>query len=310
MIGENEGDHLGAAVAGLGDVTGDGLDDFAIGAPYHGGVELGHPGAVYIVAGPADDNGSLEDAVWGVIQGTGAVHIGVGIQIGGGLDANGDGVTDLLVGGYKADDYGIPAYIMPGPLAGELWLGEGGTALRASECMGGGCWFGLQLDVMGDMDGDGETHLFVGGQAVGGEWGLQTLVTNTIDLPMGEWNLEEPAETVISFEDVYGLEFSIHSAGDVDGDGMADMIVGTPHLQEETIHTMSLFFIYGPPVPGTVSLEKTSTMIMRGSSTQFIGGNADGVGDLDGDGYDEFASHGLLSASMEGVFIVYGRPRS
>lgn len=130
--GIEEGSEFGAAVAGVGDLDGDGLDDVAIGAPLEG---IG--GSAFVIFGTASPPETFDWA--GAGEGSFAEFRGtaeggrlgealaaapVGARGLGGVDATGDGAADLLLGapGGRWED-------LPG---GAAYLVAGGPALRSS----------------------------------------------------------------------------------------------------------------------------------------------------------------------------------
>lgn len=147
------GDHLGTSVAGLGDVDGDGIPDFAAGAP--GVVCMGSCGAatqamVRVYSGL--DARVLHE--WNGVDYTNRAWGGLfGFRIFGGGDLNGDGLGDILVAAPD-DGWGSPGSLQAfsGKTGGVLWKvwGQGtGNLLR----------FGA---ILGDLDGDGLAEFAVG----------------------------------------------------------------------------------------------------------------------------------------------------
>ena len=120
MLGTETSDKTGAAVAGAGDVNGDGLADLLIGAPGDDSGAFEDAGAVYIVFGKADGTSiALADIAAGSgaaglkILGAGAGE-GAGFAVAGAGDVNGDGLPDVLVGASGAYGAGTAAYVIFG----------------------------------------------------------------------------------------------------------------------------------------------------------------------------------------------------
>ena len=167
LEGENEGDHAGASVAGLGDVNGDALDDFAFSAY---GAD-GFRGRTYVVFGRDDDvTPTLSDLVVDgglVIEGEHADDFS-GAALSRAGDMNGDGLADLAIGAWRAGS-DVPlsgrAYVVFGRAeAGSVELAEVGNGLGGFAIEGetANSFAGRALAGGGDVDGDGVDDLVVG----------------------------------------------------------------------------------------------------------------------------------------------------
>jgi len=184
MSGAIDGDSFGHDVSAAGDVNGDGLADFVVGASEASVTGANHEGRAYLVYGSASLPASfVASTVGGSVGGVGiagALGSGsplgdkAGTSVGGGGDANRDGYDDVLIGAGAADPNGDNA-------AGSVYLLYGGPALPASIALGTLGAGGVRLDGLltndqvggpssgavafaGDVDDDGFDDLLVGAE--------------------------------------------------------------------------------------------------------------------------------------------------
>jgi hypothetical protein len=100
-------ENAGTSIAGAGDLDGDGADDFLVGAPGRAGVGAS-AGAVYVIAGLPSGSLSLSEAAWARID-AGTSGDKLGQAVAGGVDVDGDGTPDLLLGAPYEDAGGTSA---------------------------------------------------------------------------------------------------------------------------------------------------------------------------------------------------------
>lgn len=204
--GAAAGDLLGCSVAGVGDVTGDGVPDLLIGAR---GDDVGgaNAGAAFLVSGAT---GSV---VW-VVRGQagdnlGAAALGLG-------DVNGDGVPDVAIGAWTADANGKNSGAV------RILSGTSGALLRVIAGEAAYDHFGGALALAGDLDGDGIDDLLVGARwnASAGPGAGSAYVHSAVS----------GARLRTLRGAVAGEAFGVAVAGlgDVTGDGVPDLAVGVP----------------------------------------------------------------------------------
>ena len=201
LSGLDSGDRSGFSVSGAGDVNGDGVDDLIVGAFRADPGGDSDAGESYVVFGNSNTVAALFDL--STLDGTnGFVLEGInagdqsGRSVSGAGDVNGDGIDDLIIGAYRADDSN-----------GDIDAGEGYVVF-------GNTSFGSSFD-LSTLDG---TNGF-------------TLLNSTNSMGFGF------AQTLTGF--------SVSDAGDVNGDGIDDLIIGAPG----TLQGGASFVVFGQAVP-------------------------------------------------------------
>lgn len=249
IVGIDAGDGSGTAVRGAGDVDGDGFDDLLIGAP---GADPGgrqDAGETYVVLGRA--GGFPERLYLADLDGVDGFRI-VGIDagdrsgtaVGGAGDVDRDGFDDLIIGAPDASPRGLDAagetYLIFGragfPERLELLSALDGTAGFRITGIDQGDRSGQAVGGAGDLDGDRFDDLIIGapGASPGGRNGAgesYVIFGQRGDFPerlrLGSLDGVSGFRIVgISRGDQSGQ--AVGGAGDVDGDGFDDVVVGAP----------------------------------------------------------------------------------
>ena len=170
FTGEAEGDSAGRLIRGVGDISGDGLDDLLIGAPYHsdGGKEAG---AVYAIFSAPDGEISLSEAdvkllgehVGDTLGGHGAAGVG---------DLDGDGEGDVVIGVNNDDEGGKNAgavYMVLSPMEDGVVSLIGDVAMAKFLGESANEEAGVSVDGAGDTNADGMSDVLIGGPETFGE---------------------------------------------------------------------------------------------------------------------------------------------
>ena len=208
FVGDAPGDRLGFSVAGVGDIDLDGHADVAVGGfPSSGTRE----GLARVFSGA---DGSVIRTHHGALQSaTGSSVAGLG-------DVDGDGVPDYAVGAYLARD---PAEFTV--IRGSLTVYSGLTGTELYKIWGEpDSTLGFSCDGPGDVDGDGVGDLIVGAPSVDASAGMERYAV-----------VHSGSDGRLLFRlegDDVQFAFSVRGAGDVNGDGLADLVVGS--LKEDS----------------------------------------------------------------------------
>jgi hypothetical protein len=266
--GENEGDNFGSSIAPAGDVNGDGFADLAVGIY---GYEY-EPGKAYVFHGSAD--GLNPAPAWTADGENDYDHFGFAVASAG--DVNGDGYTDLAVGavGYPNGHWRGKAYVYYGSAAGlgptPDWTADGESEDDV---------LSTSVAPAGDVNGDGFADLAVGARGYEGWQGKAYVYHGSAAglSPTPDWTAEGE-----NFGDYFGCAMA--SAGDVNGDGFADLAVGADGYGED----QGRAYVFHGSAAG---LSPTPAWMAEGEgSYDYFGGTVASAGDVNGDGFADLAA--------------------
>ncbi len=260
---------FGASVSVAGDVNGDGYSDAIIGAPYY---DNGEPdeGVAFVYHGSA--SGLPVNPDWIAESNHYNALFGSSVSTAG--DVNGDGYADVIVGAYRYG-WGGRAFVYHGSASGLSttpdWIGE--ISQQNAN-------FGCSVSTAGDVNGDGYVDVIVGAQKASN--GLDN--EGMAFVYHGSAGGLSPSPDWYGESNQAGAEFgsAVSIAGDVNGDGYADVIIGSPfHDNGQTNEGVA--FVYhgsdsGLPVYPIWSGQSDQSEARFGWSVSL-------VGDVNGDGY-------------------------
>ncbi len=264
--------RFGAAVSTAGDVNGDGYADVIVGAPFYNNGQTDE-GAARLYLGSST---GLDTAYDNHDEGNDA-GAQFGKSVGTAGDVNGDGYTDVIVGApyYTNDstDEGA-AFVWYGSATGisssRDWYDEGDAT---------DAWFGYSVGTAGDVNGDGYSDIVVGAP------GKNSSSGSTFAYYGGPASLDDTAGwTKRSNLENAHFGHSVASAGDIDADGFADVIVGAPQWDGgQTLEGAAFLYLgTGSGLSSSPSWSKESNQ----ANAEF-GWSVSSAGDVNGDGYDD-----------------------
>jgi len=250
FLGENAHDQVGYAVAGAGDVNGDGFDDIVLSALRNDEV-ASNAGKVYLVLGDAsgwamDTSLAAADASFLGL----ASEDEAGASVAGGGDVDGDGFDDLLLGAPDANEGGEDAgtaYLVLGSANGLL----PGTALTSADAHyfgeAPGDRAGRRIAGGGDFDGDGLDDFAVSApgndEFLGNAGQAYVVLGQATSWPQGA-SLENTHASLPGV-DVNAEVEGVALAGDLDGDGHDDLVIGAPGATGGAYQSGMIYVVFG-----------------------------------------------------------------
>ena len=268
LTGEATGDSFGNSVFTAGDVNGDGYTDVIVGA-YYNDAGGSYAGRAYIYFGSSTMNNTADVTLTGEAAGD---YFGNSVSTAG--DVNGDGYSDVIVGAYFNDAGGSEA--------GRAYIYFGGSSMDNTADLiltsaAANDWFGASVSNADDVNGDGYSDVIVG--AYGYNSG-----TGRAYIYFGGTSMNTVADVVLTGDNIFDwFGYSVSTAGDVNGDGYSDVIVGAPYNSPGGIQTGRGYIYFG----GT-SMDNVADVILTGSASgDLFGLSVSTAGDVNGDGYSD-----------------------
>ncbi len=289
----NGGQHFGASVSPAGDINGDGYADFVASAP-----DVSN-GAVVTYLGSA--SGPSQSTV---IQGSPSCHLGH--IVAGGGDANGDGYGDILIVDHPSTPCAHPtakAYLHTGAPGGlntvAAWQSDGSGSGYSID------GYGEALAFAGDINGDGYADWIVGAPLSDNPQPPNYWMNTGAALAYhGSASVSSTTPAVVLWgtgrDDSFGA--AVATAGDVNADGYADLLVGAPEWNQD-----SEFYGAAYAFAGSSSGVQTSPFwsVQSSGDGDKFGAAVATAGDVNGDGYSDVIIGAYGYSGSTGKALVY-----
>jgi hypothetical protein len=294
--GDQANAQFGWSVASAGDVNGDGFSDVIIGAVTFSNGESSEGRAFVYLGSPA---GLAASPAWIAESDLAGAHFGVSVATAG--DVNGDGYSDVIVGAETYNNGQANegrAFVYQGSAAGlattPAWTAESDQA---------GAFFGRSVASAGDVNGDGYSDVAVGAYRYDNPQGDEGRVFvyhgSASGLGTANWFAESN-----QLEAEFGR--AVATAGDVNGDGYSDLIVGAPRYDNGEEDEGRVYVYHG----SAIGLSLPSQTLESNIADADFGHAVAMAGDVNGDGYSDVLvdadTYGNPESNEGWAFLFYG----
>ncbi|QLH81861.1 integrin alpha [Halosimplex pelagicum] len=326
-------DTAGWSVASAGDVNGDGVDDLIVGAPRNGSAGP-NTGAAYIVYGPANESSVNLSQADVVLRGADNNDL-AGWSVSTAGDVNDDGYADVVVGAPYNDSTAVnagAAYVVYGDesMPATMNLSEADAVLTGAEA---NAFAGYDVSALertntsDDADDNANANasaVLVGAPGVDTDDGNDTGAAYVVDgesVADGDVNLSDATATFVGERAGSNAGWSVAPAGDVNDDGVAEVLVGAPLYnasaadgdddEDERRTFAGAAYVANGSSEGTVSLADATATFVGESEGDRAGYAVSAAGDVNDDGYADVVVGAPYNDSQNrtnagAAYVVYG----
>ncbi len=329
------GERSGVSVSDAGDVNGDGFADVIVGANY-AGANGSHAGASYVIFGKAGGFAAIQslstlngDNGFKLSSVTGGDESGRSASAAG--DVNGDGFGDVIIGAPGPSLEGTlvgTSYVVFGKASGfaanlNLSTLDGNNGFKLTG-VASGDQCGYSVSAAGDVNGDGFDDVIIGARTAdpnGSRSGATYVVFGKANAFAANLNLSSLDGSNgfklsgVASPDESGL--SVSAAGDVNGDGFGDVIIGARLPSPNGANSGASYVVFGKATGFAANLNLSTLNGSNGfklsgvATHDYAGSSVSAAGDVNGDGFADLiigAGGADLNGSSSGAsYVVFGK---